>query len=292
MARSTAFGQKQHCASGASLGLYFHVGIIRGIAMDRYAKSIFVTALISLLCSCGGGSGGSGNSAPTTANVQGEWSGSYSISGVASSTPITAVIESGGFGFFLDSSGVIYVLPVLNGSTTVTGTITAYAPLGYTFTDGHTQDQFNLTGTASDTSITGTFGGNGETGTFTLSKYTPFSGTPSIISGSYQGFYIGSGEAAVDITMNSNGTFSGNDGNGCTIAGTASLVGSANLIAVAVDSTGTSTTPGIVCAGTLTGLGFESSTDAFGLFGGAAGTYYYFGVSNANSAFVAEFKAP
>lgn len=258
--------------------------------MHKSIRLVSLAILLSILNACGSSSSDGGSSA--TADVQGEWDGSYTITGVPGSTAVTAVIKQGGFGFFYDANGVVYVLPTLNGNTTLTGTITAFAPLGYIFTDGHTQDQFNVSGTASDGSINGNFNGNGETGSFALSRFAPFSGTPSVIAGSWQGFYVGSGEAAVDITMNADGTFSGNDGNGCNITGAASLIGSgSNLISVTVHSTGASSTPGISCAGTLTGLGYESSTDA-GIFGGAPGTYYYFGVANANSAFVAEFKAP
>lgn len=235
-----------------------------------------------VLTACGGGS--SSNNSPTTADVQGTWSGTYSISGGSSNVPVTSVIEQGGYGFFLDDQGVIYVLPSLTGSTTLSGTVTAYAPAGTTFQNGLTQEQFSLTGTASSISISGTFSGNGETGTFSLAPYSPYAGSPSIVAGQWQGYYSGAGSSAVDITVNSNGTFSGNDATGCAINGSLSQVSGNNLFNVSATSTGNG------CAGNLNGLGFESSTDYFGLFGGAAGTYFYVGASNANSAFVAEFK--
>jgi hypothetical protein len=257
-------------------------------------------ALIFSLAGCGGGggssssttSGSSSSSGSTTADVQGEWQGSYSISGVSGSTAVDAVIKTGGYGFFFDANGVIYVLPALSGSTTLTGTLTAYAPLGYTFTNGSTEETFSLSGSVSSSDISGTFGGNNETGTFNLSRYTPYSGTPSITAGTWQGFYVGSGEAAVDLTVDANGNLSGNDGNGCTLTGTLSEVSGSNLFNVSVQSSGTSTQPGTVCAGTLSGLGYESSNDASGIFGGAAGTYFYAGVSNSSGAFIAEFKLP
>lgn len=237
------------------------------------------------LAACGGG-GDSSNSTPTTANVQGNWQGSYTISGVSGSTPITAVIQSGGFGFFFDTNGVIYVLPQLSGSTTLSGTITAYAPAGTTFADGHTQDNFSVSGTASDTSISGTFSGNGETGTFSLSSTTPFTGTPALNPGAVFGFYVGVGSGAVNITLNGGGSFFGSDSNGCMLTGQITQVGSQNLYTVVVHSTGTSS----LCAGTLTGLGFESNADAGHLFGGSTGTYFYIGVANTSDAFVAELN--
>ena len=246
---------------------------------------IFFAALNVAACGGGGGSS-SNNSAPTTADVQGTWSGTYSISGGSSNVPVTSVIEQGGYGFFLDSQGVLYVLPSLSGNSPVSGTVTAYAPVGYTFQNGQTQEQFSLTATVSSSAIGGTFTGNGETGSFSLTPYTPFPGTPSIIAGQWQGYYGGSGASAVDITVNANGSFSGNDALGCSITGSFTQVGNANLFSVSVTSTGAG------CAGNLNGLAFESSTDYFNLFGGAAGIYYYVGVSNSSAAFVAELKAP
>lgn len=244
---------------------------------------LVLSALV--LTACGGGGGGSSNSGPTTANVQGTWSGSYSINGGPSNVAVTAAIVQGGYGFFYDSTGTVYVLPSLSGSTTLSGTLTAYAPHGMTFPNGQTQEQFSVTGTASSTSISGTFSGNGETGSFSLSPFTPFSGTPSIVAGQWQGYYAGSGGAiSVTGTVTSNGSFTGNDALGCALSGTITQVASVDLFTITLTSTGAG------CAGSLTGVGYESSADSFGLFGGAPGQYFYAGVSNGSQAFVAEFK--
>ena len=245
----------------------------------------------ALLVGCNGSNSSSGSTSSSTGNdpvtflIQGTWNGSYSISGGPANVAVTSVIAQSGYGFFYDSSGYVYVLPTLNGGPFMSGTLTAYAPAGTTFTNGQTTEQFTVTGTVSNMNISGSFTGNGETGSFTLTRYTPFSGTPSIVAGQWQGYYAGTNAAAVDITMNANGSFSGSDANGCTITGTLTQIQSSNLFQVSADSSGAG------CAGQLSGLAFESSSDYFNLFGGAAGTYYYVGASNASDAFVAEFLA-
>lgn len=252
---------------------------------------------IALLSSCGGGGGGvyggggGGGGGGGTANVEGTWIGYYTVTGTPGNTSVTAVIQANGSAFFYDSNGVVYVLPKLTGSTTLTGTITGYAPFGFTFGDGKTQDNYVLAGAASDTVISGTFGGNsnGVTGSFYLTPFTAYNQTPTIVSGFWNGFYVGSSAAGVSLTVQPSGTFVGTDGNGCNLSGSLTQVQSGeNLFTVSVDSTGSSSS----CYGHLTGLAFESNHDYSGAFGGTLGTYYYAGVSNTSGAFVAELKAP
>lgn len=249
-------------------------------------RNCFLFGVLGLLSACGGGSSGGGGGS-TTADVQGIWHGTYTVSGVSGSTDVQAAIANGGYAFFYDANGFMYVLPKLTGSTTLSGTLTGYAPAGDFFTGGLAMESFDLTGTVSDASIAGTFSGNGVSGTFTLTPFTPYSHTASTVSGSWQGFYAGSGSpGAVALTMHSNGSFTGNDANGCALSGALKQVTGENLFNVNVTSKGSG------CAGTLNGLAYESSTDTYNFFGGATGTYYYVGVSNAGNAFVAELKAP
>lgn len=257
----------------------------------RSALHGIAALLLILLSACGGGGSGNygiaGSGGGTSANVQGTWQGAYTITGTSGTTAIYAAIAKGGYAFFYDTRGIIYVLPELTGSTTLSGNLTAFAPNGFTFADGKTVETFALTGTASDSLISGSFSGNGSTGKFTLTPSMPFSGNPSIVSGNWQGFYVGSGSpAAVALTMQSAGVFVGTDSNGCTLSGTLTQMTNENLFAVTVSSSGSSS----LCVGKLTGLAYESSTDASKFFGGTTGTYYYLGVSNATSAFVAELK--
>lgn len=262
-------------------------------------RRLLTPFLLVLLCACGGsggnigigGGGGSGN-----AGVQGTWTGSFTVTGSPSSSVIYAAIAQGGFAFFYDQNGVIYVLPALDGNSPLTGALTAFAPAGITFSNGKSQEIFSLTATITSNSIKGSFSGNGETGTFTLTPYVPLpANNPTIVAGTWHGYYIGSGSpAALSITVLPSGAFIGPDSNGCTLKGNLTqlqTVGTAaptpqNLFTVTVDSSGSSSN----CLGSLSGLGFESKTDAGNLFGNTVGTYYYFGVSNATGAFIAELK--
>jgi len=254
--------------------------------------------LITLLSACGGGTGdyavggGGGSGGGATAAVQGVWIGSYSINGTSGSTPVIAVIAEGGYAFFYDEFGNVYVLPKLTGSTTLKGTLSAYAAFGGTFPDGHTAESFSLSGTASDTSITGTFSGNGETGSFALTSLaTQSTGVSGLadLAGNAGGFYFGSGTAAVALTIQASDVFAGTDANGCNLVGTfAKVQANPLLVAVTVKSSGSSG----ACAGSMTGLGFVTDSDLGNLFGGAAGNYLYVGVSNSNAAFAAELRLP
>ncbi|HEX2667518.1 MAG TPA: hypothetical protein VHP13_04005 [Gammaproteobacteria bacterium] len=264
--------------------------------MYRFMLRLGLTFLAALLVACGSGTsgaygnGGGNNPPPTTAAVQGVWFGSYTINGQSGSTPIIAAVAQGGYAFFYDEFGNIYVLPKLTGSTTLSGTLTAYATFGTTFPDGHSKEDFSLTGTASNTSITGTFSGNGETGSFALTPLvTQSTGVVDIadLAGNMQGFYFGSGSAAVALTVQSSGVFAGTDANGCNLVGTLTKIQSAPfLVAVTVKSSGSSG----ACAGDMTGLGFVTDEDIGNLFGNAAGNYLYVGVSSSQGAFAAELK--
>jgi len=256
--------------------------------MNRKIHGLLIALAMLLLTACGGGGSSSSSNVPTTADVQETWSGTYSVTGGPGNVPIMAAIEQGGYGFFFDPSGVIYVLPSLSGSTTLSGTITAYAPAGSTFPNGQTQEQFALTGTASSSLLSGTFSGNGETGAFSLTPWVyPAPASVIFSPGPLPGFYGGPGAAAaVDLTMNANGTFSGSDAFGCTITGSIASSNIFNIFNVSLSSVGAG------CAGNLSGLGFLSNTDVFSSFGVGSFTAFYMGVSNGTNGFIAEFDLP
>ncbi len=250
---------------------------------------LLLLSSVCLLSACGGGGttgvatggdGPSGNVDPT-----GTWAGSFSVGAGSGSTAIVAVIEKGGAAFFYDQNGVMYLLPEFSGSGKLSGTLTAIAPAGVILSNGQSTETFMVTATVSTSSITGTFTGNNETGSFTLAPLAVFGGTPSIVSGNWQGFYVGSGSVAVALTVQPAGTFVGHDSNGCNLSGSLTPVTGQDLFTASVDSTG-----GASCAGALSGLAFESNHDLSGLFGGSTGTYYYVEVSGQGGALVAELK--
>jgi hypothetical protein len=80
-------------------------------------------------------------------------------------------------------------------------------------------------------------------------------------------------------------SFSGSSTDGCNISGTLSQEGgnlsTLNVFDVSITYTGTN----CPAAGTVTGLGFESSSDYFSVTGGVAGTYLYAASSTSASVF-------
>ncbi len=257
--------------------------------------AIILAMVTALLTACGGGGGGYGggsSSGSTPIPVQGVYFGTYSISGTPGSTAVYGAIQSGGYGYFADTQGVTYMLSSLTDSGAYSGTLTAYAPPGQTFPTGSNMATFSVSGTATDngsyvTAVSGNFTGSGESGSFTI-NYQPITSTAlslSGLAGSYSGFYWGSNSTSIALTVNASGSFSGSDGDGCQISGTLIPVPGYDLVQVTASSTGQP-----VCAGTLTGLGFESTQDISGQFSHAAGTYMYVGASNAKAGFAAELK--
>ena len=259
-----------------------------------YSRSAVILVMAAaLLTGCGGGGGGySSSTPPAPIPVQGVYFGTYSINGTPGSTPVYGAIQSGGYGYFADTQGVSYVLSSLTDSGSYSGTLTAYAPPGQTFPTGSSTASFSVSGGASDngsyvTAVSGSFTGSGESGSFTI-NYQPITINAlslNALAGSYSGYYWGSGSTSIALTVNASGSFSGSDGYGCQLSGTLTPVPGYDLVQVTASSTGQP-----VCAGALSGLGFESTQDLSGQFSHAAGTYVYVGASNAKAGFAAELK--
>ena len=264
-------------------------------------RPLFAALALSLLVACGGGgssygtgSGGGG----TSVEVEGPWAGATHSVGSTVFNPVVGGVAQGGYAFFYDEGGDLYVLPPLGDSASGSGQIVIYAGPPAVSADGKSIESFPVTYTVSATAITGSYvfsnpatSGN-VTVDFNLTPATPFTGNPSVVAGTWHGFYLDHemSRPSIALTVQPSGVFVGNDANGCHLAGTITpLKSGEDLFAVAVDSTG-----GTACQGKLAGLAFETNTDDNDLFGGTTGTYYYFAVSNttATGAFVAELKAP
>ena len=221
--------------------------------------------------------------------VQGIYYGQYTVTGAASPVDVYGAVDSGGFAYFTDEYGALYVLPTIKDTGTVSGIMTAYAPPGQTFSNGEsvTTFQVNATAGASGVFITGGFSQPGESGSFQL-NYEPLTiSNVTAAAGAYQGFYWGNGgNTAISLTLNPDNTFTGTDGFGCQISGAITPIPGYNLFTVSADSTVQA-----VCAGNVSGLGFAGTDDLTGQFGGVPGVYFYVGAANAKAGFTAEFKA-
>lgn len=271
--------------------------------MFRKLCAIVAMSLASLaLFGCGGSSNSSSAPVPILEVVPGPWSGTYSLNG-ASQVTITGAVSAGGFGYFADSQGNVFMLQSVPNTTPFTATLIGTPAAGTNFPVVSGVVSFIMNGTytstATSTSMQVTLtsfdiAGNpptitttGLNGNFTLTTSAPYSGTPSLagMQGQWDGFYLGKTSTATTLSFASNGTFTGNDANGCTVSG--SLVQQdpqTNLFYVNY------TVSGSGCPGVMNGLGFLSSAPISGNFGGAAGTYLELGLFGLNTAYSAELK--
>ena len=240
-----------------------------------------------LMCACN-----AGQSDSTDVSVQGNWSGQYAAAGAKESIPVFAFIRKDGSAYLFDSTGVIYSLPSFTGSEKVSGPVTAYPAMGFTFADGSSSMHLDMSGTAASTGINVNLDGDeksgqAQSGQAQLLPLETYYGEPSVTEGQWTGSYLSPAPQSLALGVKADGSFSGNDAYGCSLQGRLSQVGEqATLFEVSIRSTGSSP----ACGGILTGLAHESAYDTFNFFQGAQGTYYYLVASNSKTAFVAEFK--
>jgi|HubBroStandDraft_5_1064220.scaffolds.fasta_scaffold115952_2 hypothetical protein len=259
--------------------------------MDRCIHGVWMwlalAGLSVLVCACN-----AGQSDNTDVSVQGNWSGQYAADGAQGSIPVFAFIRKDGSAYLFDSTGVIYALPRFTGSEKVSGPVTAYPAMGFTFADGSSSMDLDMNGTAASTGINVDLDGDGNSGQARsgqaqLLPLETYYGEPSVTEGQWTGDYVSPAPQSLALGVKADGSFSGNDAYGCRLQGHLTQLGEqATLFAVSMQSTG----PSPACGGSLTGLAHESSYDTFNFFQAAQGTYYYFVASNAKTAFVAELK--
>jgi hypothetical protein len=238
------------------------------------------SVLLLALVSCGGSSSDS-------IDIEGAWSGSYTIGSVFSPVPLYAVIKTGGSAILYDSNGLMYVVQDTPASTDVDTSATVYPPYDFIFTgSGKDEDSLPVAvrGTASDDSISGNMNLDGGVASFNLHRLTSFSGTPSIVSGTWSGNYIGSQDVAFQVS--DTGAITGTDVFSCSFTGQITQVGTEDLFTVELTSTG----PTPVCGHHFTGYAYESGSDETGNAGHATGTYYYIATYDSNEGLLAEVK--
>jgi hypothetical protein len=249
---------------------------------------------------------GSSGAKPCTGgpyNVVGDWQ--ITVSSTAGAVTGYGAIDSAGLALFFDNvlpntSGDTLQLPALTGACAFSGNITSYSELGGSNSGTELMD--TVTGNAtSATSITGNFTGTGGTGTISGAPFTPLTGTVTTVSGAKTGVIIQGPLSGQPILLPA--TFaSGGSGNfmimnftttnlaGCAASGTFTEVGSSNeLESLNVFDVSITLMPTCPIIGTFTGIGFESSTDYFGLNGGKADTYLYADILDGTNTFVIEF---
>ena len=223
---------------------------------------------------CGGSSSSSIKNCTATYDVVGDWN--ITLNGTAGDG---GVINTSGLALFFDSFGDVLAFPSLTGACSFSGTATLYAStLG-----GGGSGTTSVTGNVnSAVSISGTYSTSSGSAQFSVGPLTPLTGSVSALSQSMLAEIRSDPNADIwQLSVAPSGTqagmtFSGpNTSNTCTITGTFTQEGTStanlNVFDVSITFSGT----GCPNSGTLTGLGFESSSDYFSMNGNAAGTYLY-----------------
>jgi len=267
--------------------------------MRKFALLLSFACLVlvcALITSCGSGnSGGGENCSGPAVDVVGDWTLDTSGNGGSASGP--GIINGSGLAVFFQTTpaddpndGTTVVMPSITGaSKCISGTATAYA----TPANGGSSASQTVQGTInSSTSISGSLS-NGNN--FSLTSSSPLTGSVTALSGTG---WLSEEEGAIqpiiwDITLTPTGnnnsmSFTGTSAT-CNINGTFNQEGSstANLNVFDVTVTSVEGCP----FDNFTGIGFESSSDYFGMNGGAAGTYLY-AASAVNGATVLEIFKP
>lgn len=279
--------------------------------MYRLAKLLLSLVLLAAISGCPD----QGDSGP--ADVQGLWTGTLelqppsNIGGQSTTTQVYGAIQEHGYGFIYDSNGNFIKLPPLSNVQTIDGdgleTYGCFDGINtctqYYYQNNDTYNNvIHVIGSAYHDFIIASFsrplqpicigpcfGSSFQPNSgFKLRPYVPYAGTPSLITGQWQGEYLNFG-LSVDIVVDDDGAFSGSDAFGCRMTGSIKQIQTGkNLFSVSVK--GSYSFDAMSCSGTLTGLGYLSSTGS-GQFKGVDGVYMILGYSDSSlNAYVAEFK--
>jgi len=241
---------------------------------------VVLVFMCAMLTNCGSSSGsGGGGTGGGPYNVAGNWQVNVNVSG--QSVPFVGVINAQGQALLFGDAvpglpDIAYVrdtwqLPTITGASSFSGTTSLYAEMGTLLPDGSTVDTVSMQGTVnSATSITG----KNSNGTFTLTAFSPLTGSVTAFSGLTSGYINTNG---FDLTFTPAGSgqsmsFTGSNSLNCQLSGTFTQDGTNNVFNVSMTLTG-----GVACpiTGSMTGLGFESNSDYFDINEFRPGTYLY-----------------
>lgn len=217
----------------------------------------------------------------TVESASGIWGGTFTSNVEGKTYNILGVIAENGEARFLSDEGAQFSGNVSVSGSTLTSTVTAFAPPGYVFVNGSTYGTVRFTGTVkTKNSLTGTYSGVGDTGTFTLTYDVTYERGSSLSSVSGNWSNSDPSGYSQNVTVNANGTFTGNNSSGCTFSGNVTIINPSydayRLDNVRIGSCG-------AFNGTYTGLGvlWDNST---------TNDTFTFGMSNSYASMVLTFK--
>lgn len=172
------------------------------------------------LVACGGGGGGGETTTNVSAN--GLWNGTFTESGVGT-FDISGLLYNGRIIAISESAGAIYDGSYTVSGSSISGTVTAYQINGGPFAT------VTLSGTVTEQgSISSSFNTSyGTSGTISLS-FDSIYNRPSSLSLVAGNWNYTRGDYSLTITVQSNGTYSGQDSEGCVVSGSIGLLDTAH----------------------------------------------------------------
>jgi hypothetical protein len=243
-------------------------------------------AICALTINCGGSSNSNTTNGGGPYDVVGDWQ--INLSGSGGSTGGYGVINSSGEALFFDSVGETLELPTITGASSFSGTVTLFDP-GDIITTASVQGTVN-----SATSISGTLSGN-LSATASATSYSPVTSVTAL-TGAMTGQSLSG--VFVDLTLTPTGTNSSMSFTGsfvsCDVTGTFTQEGGdvATLNVFDVQMTFSGTGCATPTTSTITGLGFESSSDYFTFNCSTSGTYLYADMLDPAGPFILEIYVP
>lgn len=179
-----------------------------------------VFMLVGLIACSGGGGGGDGTTTNVSAN--GLWEGTFTENG-AGTFAVSGLLYNGRIIAISESAGVIYDGSYIVSGSSISGNVTAYQIDGGPFATA------TLTGTVTEQGlISVSFNTSyGASGTMSLSFNNIYNRTSSLslVAGIWN---YTSGTFSLTITVQNDGTFWGQDSDGCVVSGNIGLLDTAH----------------------------------------------------------------
>lgn len=155
----------------------------------------------------------------------GIWNGTFTSSAGYGSSTVLGMIAPNNEIHFVSSSAAQFNGTGSVWGASVTANLNAFAGPDMTFPNGSNYGQVTMNGTVSPkSSLTGTYSGVGDWGTFSLTYDPDYDRGASL--NTIAGNWLASDPSGYRLTMTigANGAFSGSDTNGCTFSGTAAVM--------------------------------------------------------------------
>jgi len=192
-------------------------------------KGLTLCLLLGLtLLSCGGGSDvGSTPSAspPVSESAVGLWNGMITSDVTHQTQPVQGIVTANNEMRLIGSEGAQLEGSIVVNGNALAGTLTGYAPWGNTWPDKGVIAIVTLRGAVSTkASLSGTYSGGGDSGTFILSYDSASENHPDLSLLAITWKHNSPALGTIFVTIRDDGTMAGIASVGCTLAGNISVI--------------------------------------------------------------------